>query len=136
MGTPILLYILYSKNALSWKIAYFMSFLQWFEGVYSLITSFGYYCLWFEDFQRPLALSEDQLEEDHWRIWEDYCRTLGRLQIYKRKTNLRQSFGYWWSYGCCQRPLEPIDHPLEDNWRKSWDIYRALWEDYNYNNTP
>ena len=75
MGTPILLYILYSKNALSWKIAYSMSFLQWFEGVYSLITSFGYYCLWFEDFQRPLAPSDDLWKNNGKTAvehWEDY----------------------------------------------------------------
>ena len=39
-------------------------------------------------------------------LWEDYCRTLGRLQIYKRKTNWRQKFGYWLSLGDYQRPLE------------------------------
>ena len=57
----------------------------------------------------------------NWKIteelWADYCRTLGRLQIYKRKTNWRQNFGYWWSSGGCQRPLEPTDDPLENHWR-------------------
>ena len=25
-----------------------------------------------------------------------------------------KTFGYWWSPGDCQRPLEPTDDPLED----------------------